>query len=98
MEEQHTLCETAALVQDTDSPVQTIVPLGVLAEIGYCVHWEGTKFELTDPSGCILDTQLDSGCPLVDEPGWPYYEVRETQGTWPLGTSKSWRNSGRCSH
>ena len=47
--------------------VQSIVPLGVLAEIGYCVHWEGTKFELTDPSGCILDTQLENGCPTVSE-------------------------------
>eukprot|EP00435_Cladocopium_sp_Y103_P065207 s1247_g27.t1 len=47
--------------------VQSIVPLGVLAEIGYCVHWEGTKFELTDPNGCVLDTLLESGCPTVDE-------------------------------
>eukprot|EP00435_Cladocopium_sp_Y103_P038238 s480_g10.t1 len=47
--------------------VQSIVPLGVLAEIGYCVHWEGTKFELTDPNGCVLDTMLESGCPTVDE-------------------------------
>ena len=39
----------------------------MLAEIGYCVHWEGAKFELTDPNGCTLDTQLESGCPTVDE-------------------------------
>ena len=49
------------------TPVQCILPLGVLAEIGYCVHWEGTTFELTDPSGCILDTQLENGCPTVSE-------------------------------
>ena len=51
----------------SETPVQTIVPLGILAEIGYCVHWEGTKFELLDPHGCVLDTQLESGCPTVDE-------------------------------
>eukprot|EP00435_Cladocopium_sp_Y103_P025517 s3116_g6.t1 len=51
----------------SETPVQSIVPLGILAEIGYCVHWEGAKFELSDPNGCVLDTQLDSGCPTVDE-------------------------------
>eukprot|EP00435_Cladocopium_sp_Y103_P054363 s510_g17.t1 len=51
----------------SDTPVQSIVPLGVLAEIGYSIHWEGVKFELVDPHGCVLDTQLDSGCTTVDE-------------------------------
>eukprot|EP00435_Cladocopium_sp_Y103_P029481 s181_g7.t1 len=41
--------------------------LGILAEIEYCVHWEGTKFELLDPPGCVLDAQLESGCPTVEE-------------------------------
>eukprot|EP00435_Cladocopium_sp_Y103_P064506 s236_g26.t1 len=49
------------------TPVQSIIPLGILAEMGYCVHWEGTLFELTDPTGCILDTQLENGCPTVSE-------------------------------
>ena len=49
------------------TPVQSIVPLGVLAEIGYAIRWEGTYFELTDPSGCILDTTLENGCPTVVE-------------------------------
>ena len=49
------------------APVQSIVPLGILAEIGYAIRWEGTTFELTDPSGCILDTELDGACPTVSE-------------------------------
>lgn len=44
-----------------------IVPLGVLAELGYAIHWEGVRFEMTDPAGCTLDTALENGCPTVTE-------------------------------
>ena len=46
-------------------PVQPIVPLGVLIEIGYVVHWSNQVFELQDPTGCIVDTELENGCPTV---------------------------------
>ena len=46
-------------------PVQPIVPLGILVEIGYVVHWTSQSFELQDPTGCIVVTDLENGCPMV---------------------------------
>eukprot|EP00435_Cladocopium_sp_Y103_P044759 s704_g12.t1 len=51
----------------SSSPVQCIVPLGVLAEIGYAIRWEGTVFELLDPAGCVVDSKLEGSCPTVSE-------------------------------
>eukprot|EP00435_Cladocopium_sp_Y103_P052700 s362_g16.t1 len=51
----------------SSSPVQCIVPLGVLAEIGYAIRWEGTVFELLDPVGCVVDSKLEGSCPTVSE-------------------------------
>eukprot|EP00435_Cladocopium_sp_Y103_P005472 s1608_g1.t2 len=51
----------------SSSPVQCIVPLGVLAEIGYAIRWEGTMFELLDPAGCVVDSKLEGSCPTVTE-------------------------------
>eukprot|EP00435_Cladocopium_sp_Y103_P033610 s2015_g8.t1 len=51
----------------SSSPVQCIVPLGVLAEIGYAIRWEGTVFELVDPAGCVVDSKLEGSCPTVSE-------------------------------
>ena len=51
------------LTQDASQP---IVSLEVLVKLcGYDVRREGTHFELTDPSGRILDTRLEGGCPTV---------------------------------
>eukprot|EP00435_Cladocopium_sp_Y103_P030096 s34_g7.t1 len=51
----------------SSSPVQCIVRLGVLAEIGYAIRWEGTVFELLDPAGCVVDSKLEGSCPTVSE-------------------------------
>ena len=47
--------------------VQPIVPLGVLAEIGYSIRWEGKEFEVIDTQGKILDSELENSCPTVSE-------------------------------
>ena len=47
--------------------VQPIVPLGVLAEIGFSVVWEGQSFQIKDRGGHALSTRLDAGCPTVEE-------------------------------
>ena len=46
-------------------PVQPIAPLGIWVEIGYVVHWTSQSFELQDPTGCIVVTDLENGCPMV---------------------------------
>ena len=51
----------------TKDDIQPIVPLGVLMEIGYTVIWNQQSFELTDPNGCVVDTELENGCPTVTE-------------------------------
>jgi len=51
----------------TQQPVQPIVPLGVLAELGYAIKWESRSFELQDSKGRILDTDLENSCPTVSE-------------------------------
>ena len=47
--------------------VQVIVPLGVLISLGYEAVWEKTRFELTDPTGLVLDTKVENSCPTIDE-------------------------------
>ena len=51
----------------TEQSIQPLVPLGLLAEIGYAVRWEGSTFEMKDPSGRLVPVQLIAGCPTVDE-------------------------------
>ena len=51
----------------TREPVQPIVPLGILIEIGFTVTWEGRTFRIRDRSGNPLDARLEAGCPTVDE-------------------------------
>eukprot|EP00913_Durusdinium_trenchii_P005353 g4994.t1 len=51
----------------TKEDVQVIVPLGVLISLGYEAVWEKTRFELTDPTGLVLDTKVENSCPTIDE-------------------------------
>ena len=51
----------------TKENVQVIVPLGVLISLGYEAAWEKTRFELTDPTGLVLDTKVENSCPTIDE-------------------------------
>ena len=51
----------------TESDVQPLVPLGVLAEAGYSIKWEGKDFVMADPSGARVETVLVAGCPTVSE-------------------------------
>ena len=55
----------------TREPVQPIVPLGILIEIGFTVTWEGRTFRIRDRSGNPLDARLEAGCPTVDEKTGP---------------------------
>ena len=49
----------------TQQPVQPIVPLGCLAELGYAIKWESRSFELQDSKGRILEEEL--GLQLIKE-------------------------------
>ena len=51
----------------TQEDVQVIVPLGVLISLGYEAVWEKARFELTDPTGLVLDTKVENSCPTIDE-------------------------------
>ena len=51
----------------TKEDLQVIVPLGVLISLGYEAVWEKTRFELTDPTGLVLDTKVGNSCPTIDE-------------------------------
>lgn len=51
----------------TESDVQPLVPLGVLAVAGYSIKWEGKNFTMADPSGATVETVLVAGCPTVSQ-------------------------------
>ena len=67
----------------TEEGVQPLVPLGLLAEMGYAVHWEGSEFSLQDPSGRSLAVELVSGCPTVSEEAGLRL-IREVEGYVPV--------------
>ena len=51
----------------TSTPVEPIVPLRGLIELGYHVKWSSSGFEIKHPVRGLIKSQLRGGCPIVDE-------------------------------
>ena len=66
----------------TDYPVQTIIPLGRIARLGYKILWQHEEFELRDPRGVEIPVELELGCPTVaQEVATELIERLEKEGT-----------------
>ena len=73
----------------TDYPVQTIIPLGRIARLGYKILWQHEEFELRDPRGVEIPVELELGCPTVaQEVATELIERLEKEGTECRGASK----------
>ncbi|CAE7355869.1 RE2, partial [Symbiodinium sp. KB8] len=54
------------LVQEENSRVQPIVPLGAIIEdLGYTLHWTPTKLRLTHPEKGMIRVRVNNHCPEV---------------------------------
>ena len=54
------------LVQEENSRVQPIVPLGAIIEdLGYTLHWTPTKLRLTHPEKGMIKVRVNNHCPEV---------------------------------
>ena len=51
----------------SESPTQTIVPLGRVMLLGYSASWDAHGFTLKSPNGQIIETCLEGECPTVEE-------------------------------
>ena len=51
----------------SETPTQTIVPLGKVMLLGYSASWDSQGFMLKSPTGEVIETHLEGDCPTVDE-------------------------------